>query len=180
LIIGFFRKENNMKRLAATTIGKRKRGIDLRTQDFIYPAIVWATTMSYEIDFDRDLDYVSLSARGALNMSEARACWGKLQEILRVYDRTRVLVDTTNVIAKLSAIENYKFIKELMHEFPSILSVALVVSPERTTLGRFIETAAVNNGVRLKSFADMYEAIVWLSSLNRRQAELHSTQGRTR
>ena len=52
-----------MKQLAATTIGKREDGIDLRTQDFIYPAIVEATTMSYKIDFDRDLDYVSLSVR---------------------------------------------------------------------------------------------------------------------
>ena len=61
-----------MERLAATTIGKRKGDIDLRTQDFLYPAIVEATAMSYKIDFDRDFDYVSLSVRGALNMSEAR------------------------------------------------------------------------------------------------------------
>ena len=163
-----------MERLAATTIGKRKGDIDLRTQDFLYPAIVEATAMSYKIDFDRDFDYVSLSVRGALNMSETRACWGKLQEVLRVYDRTRVLVDTTNVIAKpplfreaqLSALENYKFIKELMHEFPLIVSMALVVPPEGTTFGRSIETAAVNNGVRLKSFTNMHEAVAWLMKEN--------------
>jgi hypothetical protein len=155
-----------MKRLAATIIGKRKRDMDLRTQDFKYPAILEATTMSYKIDFDGDIDYVSLSVRGALNMSEARSCRGKLQEVLRIYDRTRVLVDTTSVVAKLSAIEDYKFIKELRHEFPSNVSMALVVSQERKTFGRFIEAAAVNNGVRLKSFTDMYEAFMWLMKQN--------------
>ena len=118
--------------------------------------------MSYKIEFDRDLNYVSLSVRGALNMSQVRVCRNKLQEVLRVYDRTRVLLDTTNVIAKLSAIEDYAFIKDLRHEFPSIVSMALVVSPERKTFGRFIEAAAVNNGVGLKSFTDMNEATAWL------------------
>lgn len=155
-----------MKRLAATIIGSRKRGMDLRTQDFMYPAMVRTTTMSCKIDFDGDLDYVSLSVRGALNMSEVRACRGKLQEVLRVYDRTRVLVDTTNVVAKLSAIEDYKFIKELRHEFPSNVSMALVVSQVRKTFGRFIEAAAVKNGVRLKSFTDTNEAVTWLMKQN--------------
>src|SRR5208337_1175830 len=155
-----------MQQLTATIIGRRKRDMDFRTQDFMYPAIVEATTMSYKIDFDRDLDYVSLSVRGALNMSEARACRGKLQKILRIYDRTRFLVDTTNVVAKLSAIEDYKFIKELRHEFPSNVSMALVVSRESTTFGRFIEAAAVKNGVRLKSFTNVYEAFMWLMKQN--------------
>jgi hypothetical protein len=151
-----YTKDNNMKQLTVTNIGKRKRGICK------YTAIVEATTMSYKIDFDRDLEYVSLSVRGALNMSQVRACRGELQAVLRVYDRTRVLVDTTNVMAKLSAIEDYKFIKELRHEFPSYVSMALVASRERTTFGRFIETAALTNGVRLKSFTDMNEAVAWL------------------
>jgi hypothetical protein len=155
-----------MKRLAATTIGKRKLNIDFRTQDFKYPAIVEAAAMSCKIDFDRDLEYVSMSVRGALNMSQIRVCRGELQEVLRVYDRTSVLLDTTNVVAKLSAIEDYKFIKELRHEFPTNVSMALVVSPERTTFGRFIETAAVNNGVRLKSFTDTNEAVAWLKKQN--------------
>ncbi len=149
-----------MKRLTVANIGKKKRGICK------YTAIVEATTMSYKIDFDRDLEYVSLSVRGALNMSQVRVCRGELQAVLRVYDRTRVLLDTTNVIAKLSAIEDYKFIKELRHEFPSYVSMALVVSRERTTFGRFIETAAVNHGVRLKSFTDMNEAVAWLMKQN--------------
>jgi hypothetical protein len=155
-------KENNMKQSAATGIGKRKRGMVLRTQNVTYLASDEATTMSYKIEYDRDLDYVSVSVRGALNMPGTRVCRNKLQEVLRAYDRTRVLVDTTNVIAQLSAIEDYKFIKELRHEFPSQVSIALVVSRERTVFGRFIETAAVNNGVRLKSFTDTNEAIEWL------------------
>jgi hypothetical protein len=81
-----------MKQLAATTIGKRKRGIVLRSQNLTHLANDEATTMSYKIDVDRDFEYVSLSARGALNMPGTRVCRSKLQEILRVYDRTRVLV----------------------------------------------------------------------------------------
>jgi len=56
--------------------------------------------------------------------------------------------------------------KELKHEFPSNVSLALVVSQERTTFGRFIEAAAVNNGVRLKSFTDTNEAVTWLMKQN--------------
>ena len=155
-----------MKRLAARTIGKRECSIDFLTQNLKYPAIVEATAMSFKIDFDRDLEYVSMSVRGALHMSQVRVCRGELQEVLRVFERTRVLLDTSNVIAKLSAIDDYNFIKELRHEFPSYVSMALVVSPERTTFGRFIETAAVNNGVRLKSFTDMNEAVTWLKKQN--------------
>jgi hypothetical protein len=155
-----------MKRLAATTIGKRKLNIDFRTQASKYPAIVETATMSCKIDFDRDREYVAMSVRGTLNMSQIRVCRGELQEVLRVYDRTSVLLDTTNVAAKLSAIEDYKFIKELRHEFPKNVSMALVVSPERTTFGCFIETAAVKNGVRLKSFTDAKEAAAWLKKHN--------------
>jgi hypothetical protein len=52
--------------------------------------------------------------------------------------------------------------KEPKHEFPSNVSIALVVSQERTTFGRFIEAAAVNNGDRLKSFTDTNKAVTWL------------------
>jgi hypothetical protein len=155
-----------MKRLAARTIGKRECSIDFLTQNFKYPAIVEATAMSFKIDFDRDLEYVSMSVRGALNMSQVRICRGELQEVLRVFERTRVLLDTSNVLAKLSAIDDYNFIKELRHEFPTSVSMALVVSPERTAFGRFIETTAVNNGVKLKSFTDMNEAVTWLKKQN--------------
>ncbi len=161
-----------MKRLAATTIGKRKRGIDLRTQDFIYPVIVWATTMSYKIDFDRDLDYVTLSVRGVLNMSEARACRGKLQEILRVYDRASVLkvvfVPDFNV-KNGQRIPSTRAASMPPPTFP-FLSAGLsssVVSP--TWLMHSLSAVAQAPYLRLR-----------LSSLNRRQAELHSTQGRTR
>jgi hypothetical protein len=155
-----------MKRLAARTIGKRECRIDFLTQNLKYPAFVEATAMSFKIDFDRDLEYVSMSVRGALNMSQVRICRCELQEVLRVFERTRVLLDTSNVLAKLSAIDDYNFIKELRHEFPTSVSMALVVSPERTTFGRFIETAAVNNDVRLRSFTDRNEAVTWLKKQN--------------
>lgn len=151
-----------MKQSEATTIGKRNRGIGLRTQEFIYPTIVEATTMSCKIEFDRDFDYVSLSVRGALNMSQVRVCRNKLQEVLRVYDRTRVLLDTTNVIARLTALEDCKFIKELSDGFLSNVSIALIVSRQRVPFGLFIDTTAVNNGVRSRTFTDKKEALAWL------------------
>lgn len=118
--------------------------------------------MFYKIVFDRALEYVSLSVRGAINTSEARACRDKLQELLRVCDRTRVLVDTTNAIARILAVEDYTFINALVHECPSNLSMALIVSPVRVPFERFIEIAAVNNGVRLRTFTAKNEAVTWL------------------
>ncbi len=61
-----------MKRMAATTIEKRKCGIVFQTQDFKYPAIVEATAMSYKIDYDRALDYIFLSVSGAENYPKIR------------------------------------------------------------------------------------------------------------
>jgi hypothetical protein len=119
-------------------------------------------TMLYKIDYDRALDYISLSVSGALNISEARACRDQLQEVLRICDRTRVLIDTTNVIAKLSAVEDYKFIKELSDGSLLNVSMALIVFRERVPFGLFIDTTTVNKGVRLRTFTDKNEALAWL------------------
>ncbi len=122
--------------------------------------------MFYKIDFDRDLEYVSLSVRGVIETSEARACRDKLQELLRVCKRTRVLVDTTNVITGILAVADYTFINQLVHEFPSNLSLALIVSPVRVPFERFIEIAAVNNRIRLRSFTNSNDAVRWLIKPN--------------
>ena len=150
-----------MKQFEATSIAKRMRGYKLMNSRPQIPQNGRETTM-YIIDYDKGLDYVSLSVKEALNMSEARACRDKLQEVLRVCNRTRVLVDTTNVIARLSAVEDYKLIRELRHELPSGVSLALLVPLERMLFGRFIEAGAITNGIRLRAFIDKTEAVTWL------------------
>ena len=123
-------------------------------------------TMLCKIDFDRDRDYISLSISGALNMAEARACRSKLQEFLRICNRTSVLIDTTNVIAKLLTVEDYQFIKEIGDEFSSTVSMAVILSRDRGQFGRFIEITAANNGVSLRTFTEKDEAVSWLIKQN--------------
>ena len=137
-------------------------GLNLRTHGLKPSAIIEASTMLYKVDFDRDLNYVCLSVRGAMNLSETRVCRGKLHEFLLAYNRSRILVDTANVIVKLSASEDYKLINELRQVIPSYVSIALIVSRNRVPLGRFIETVAINNGIRLRTFTHKNEAAAWL------------------
>jgi hypothetical protein len=122
--------------------------------------------MIYKIEFKQELNYVSLSIAGVMDISEVRVCRDKLYEVLLACNCTRVLVDTTGVTAKLSVIEDYEFIKELRHRLPFGVSIALVAPQKWAKDSRFIEYVAVNNGVRLKSFAEEAEALAWLMQWN--------------
>ena len=151
-----------MKLVEGKSIAKKMEGYKFMNSRPQIHGNCEGTTMSYKIDFGRSPEYFSLSVRGTINTSDARTCWDKLQELFHVCDRTRVLIDTTNVIARILAVEDYTFINELVHEFPSNLSMALIVSPVSVPFWRFIESAAVNNGVRLRTFTEKNEAVAWL------------------
>jgi hypothetical protein len=131
------------------------------------PANVEATAMLCKIDVKRDFNYVSLSVAGVLDMSAARACRDKLNEVLLAYRRSRVLADITRLTAKLSVIEDYEFTKGLSSALPSGVAIALVVPQVWTIDGRFIEHVAVNNGVRVRSFTEKADALAWLAQDDR-------------
>ena len=124
------------------------------------------STMTYRIEVKRESKYVLLSVTGVLDIFAARICRDTLNEVLLAYKQSMALVDMTRVAAKLSVIEDYEFSKELRHSLPSGVVIALIVPEVWTIDGRFIEQVAVNNGVRLRSFADKCDALVWLMRQN--------------
>jgi hypothetical protein len=129
----------------------------------ILPANMEATGMTCKIDVNKEFNYVFLSVTGVLDISSARACRDKLNEVLLAFNRTRVLADVTRLTAKLSIIEDYEFTKELKCALPSGVAMALVVPQMWTIDGRFIEHVAVNNGMRVRSFTKKADALVWLA-----------------
>jgi hypothetical protein len=127
-------------------------------------AVVQSTAKIYEIEVKREWNYVSLSLTGALDISTARTCRDKLNEVLLAYKRNRVFVDIKRLSAKLSVIEDYELTKELRYALPSGVSIALVVPLQWTIDGEFIERIAIKNGVRLRSFSEKADALAWLKN----------------
>ncbi len=84
------------------------------------------------------------------------------KRILDEHRWNKLIIDMRGVEGRVSIADAYYSMESIATEL-SHVRIGLVFPPEREEEGRFAETVATNRGVRLKSFTDYEQAVVWLT-----------------
>ena len=115
------------------------------------------TQLSFEI-FD---DYLKIHLSGEISYDEISDLLVTIKKLAEENNRTRILVDAMNVSnTNMPVMEKFHVGELSVDIFGYKNKIALVSKPEH--INKFMETVAVNRGVRLYVVGNEQDALRWL------------------
>lgn len=108
-------------------------------------------------------DFVKITVKGVLDFALSRQALLDIASQIEQSGQYKILVDTREAKIVLSTVDIFES-GEALTAHPSIRrnKIAFLTLMNQAKQARFFEDVAVNRGIRVKSFTDFDEAIVWL------------------
>jgi hypothetical protein len=128
-------------------------------------------TADYRCTVEARQGYVHLSIRGENTPANVRRILGDIVAACAQHGSSRVLVEEHLSGPSLDTVEVFEIVSEGSTTARSLAQQIAYVdtNPEHdSSLLKFIETVAVNRGVRVRLFTTVREAEAWLASLPHR------------
>jgi len=119
--------------------------------------------MPGKVRFNTEDNLIEIHAWGEVTNSEMLRSQGEVERLYQENKTTRVLFDTEAVKALPPPYMLYEFVVSLLDvRNPAALRFALLTRVGLKNEMRFVETVAVNRGIRARYFLDRPQALAWL------------------
>ena len=120
--------------------------------------------MTYQREFDIDTDnqLIKVTGKGNINNEDARLMFREALLLLSGKGFKRLLVDSQDVILRLSPMEIFQFVDRLAAEFNlEGIRIARVIKLDSFS-HELVEQVAERQGVQIRNFEDATQAVSWL------------------
>ncbi len=107
--------------------------------------------------------YILAVYEGELTMEELEAGRLSLQKLLEACGCTKLLIDITLMLRRISIANIYSFVESLK-ALPSEVKIGVIIPLEQKWCAEFTESIAANRGIHLKIHTNSKQAKLWLLS----------------
>lgn len=105
-------------------------------------------------------EYLRVTLTGKFPVREARDLILKMRELSDMHRKTKIMVDSLNIDAPVSAIHRYSIGILIAEIFDGNHKIAVLFNP--MLINAFTEDVANNRGVYMKVMGDESQALAWL------------------
>ncbi len=118
--------------------------------------------MPYRIERDEEQRCVRVWLEGSVSRAEREEFRTAAVETLKEAGWWHILIDVTASEPGMSWADDFEYTAGHQGKLPPRLRTAILHPPEDTERFRFVETVALNRGMKMKGFVDEAAALAWL------------------